>query len=317
MFVKDGGGGVAVVCGVGCVEGVVGDGLGGVEFLRMGGSLSREDLCGELADIIGELCAIALGDGVADIVAEGVDIKVLEEDTGHGGNGGSGEWCSGQACGGVGSSDRKSFGVGVGGGSEDGLGGEVFVGRFGGILAVDESVFVKEFGFVLFEIVAQIVGGGLLVVLLEEGAKFLDKEGGVGGALFFVFVEVAQEKRGEIGGEIGAHRLGVVGFLGEDGEHDGGHVFAGKGAVSGAEFVEDNGEGVDIGADVELFGSEVFGGHIGDGAFDDARLGFEMTGGSFGDAEVDDLELSEDIEEKVSGFDIAVDEVEGGSVAIA
>lgn len=295
----------------------MGDGLGGVEFLGMGGRLSGEDLCGELADIIGELCAFALGDGIADIVAEGVDIKVLEEDTGHGGDGGGGERGSGQASGGVGGGDRKSFGVGVGGGGEDGLSGEVFVRGFGGILAVDESVFVEEFGFVLFEIIAQIVGGGLLVVLEEEGAKFLDKECGVGGAFFFVFVEVAQEKHAEIGGEIGAHGLGVVGFLGEDGEHDGGHIFAGKGSVSGAEFVEDDGEGVDIGADVELFGTEVFWGHVGDGAFDDARLGFEVTGGGFGDTKVDDLELSEDIEEKVSGFDIAVDEVEGGSVAIA
>ena len=55
---------------------------------------------------------------------------------------------------------------------------------------------------------------------------------------------------------------------------------AGEGAAAGTHFVEEDAEGEDVGAMVERAAGDLFGGHVGGGAHDDADL--SLCGGDGG-----------------------------------
>lgn len=92
-------------------------------------------------------------------------------------------------------------------------------------------------------------------------------------------------------------------------------VFGGEGERAGEHLVEDDAEGEDIGALVDVFAFGLFGGHIGEGAEDDPGGG-EFFGvlGVFGEAEVEEFDEGLLVgvvqEHDVVGFEVTVDDAD-------
>lgn len=99
-----------------------------------------------------------------------------------------------------------------------------------------------------------------------------------------------------------------VGDVGEDFGHASDD---GVGVLAGEEFVEDDAEGVDIGADVDEVGvaAGLFGGHVREGSHELAGDGDEGVGGFgdlLGEAKVEDADVAGVVDEDVGGLEIAV-----------
>ena len=103
-------------------------------------------------------------------------------------------------------------------------------------------------------------------------AKFVADVAGGLNAVAWIFFEAAADDAREIGGEIGARVGDGWRIVAQDcgGEFGGG--VAGEGAAAGTHFVEENAEGEDVGAMVERAAGDLFGGHVGGRAHDDADL---------------------------------------------
>ena len=83
------------------------------------------------------------------------------------------------------------------------------------------------------------------------------------------------------------------------------------------QLVQDDAEREDIGAPVERLAAELLGRHVRDLALERSGAGRARAVGRFGDAEVDHLRGAVAVDEDVVGRDVAVDQAERLSVAVA
>ncbi len=157
----------------------------------------------------------------------------------------------------------------------------------------------------------------------------------VGGVLIAevaIFLEALADDFFESGREIGIEAKRRDGSSIEDFFEDDAGGFAVEGKLAGGHFVEDDGEGEEIGASVEIFGADLFGGHVGYGAdggagagemlrVGDGRdsiailgwLGAGVGVGLFGEAEVEDFGVAAAGDEDVGRFYVAMDDAGGVS----
>ena len=80
----------------------------------------------------------------------------------------------------------------------------------------------------------------------------------------------------------------------------------GKRLLTGQAFIQHTGEGVHVGARIELAGGDAFGCQVRPGANDVAGVGQAGLIGGTGDAEVDQVGEVLIVQEHVGGFDVAV-----------
>ncbi len=125
----------------------------------------------------------------------------------------------------------------------------------------------------LEEAIAVEAGGGVLSDDLFEGALNL---AGVLKAVVRFFFEEFEDHLVEGCGDTGRAFSEGFGLIFEDGVDQGGEHITEKRALSGAEFVHNDAKGEEVGAEVLGACGDLFGGHIGRGAFDDARLSFVL-----------------------------------------
>ena len=175
-------------------------------------------------------------------------------------------------------------------------------------MAVDEELKVGEKGGVFGE-------GGVAVEVVAEVVG----EGGDGG------VAVGGGFREAFHGDGGE---GVVGLWRGDGALDGVvenglYGVAGVGRGEGEEVVEEGGEHVDVGVEVDLLKGAVglFGGHVAGGAADDGAGGGvgEMGGGvgggdEGGESPVEEVQVAKVADHDVGGFDVEVEDAFGVGV---
>src|SRR6202034_3961896 len=105
--------------------------------------------------------------------------------------------------------------------------------------------------------------------ILERG----DDLGCARGTTRGIFFEAAEDELVERAREAGLERAGGRGSAGSDVVHDREHARAGEGRLAGDGVVEDGAERKDVGAAIEMVAARLFGGHVGDGADDDAGVG--------------------------------------------
>ena len=105
--------------------------------------------------------------------------------------------------------------------------------------------------------------------------------------------------------EGGGEDLDVADFL-QGGEFIG----ADEEAFVGEHLVQQDANTKDIGASVDGQSHDLFGSHVAEFPFEDARFGVRAFGGGFGDPKVDDLHLAFVGNDDILGRDIAVNDVE-------
>ena len=129
------------------------------------------------------------------------------------------------------------------------------------------------------------------------------------------------------GGKIGIEANGRYGSAVQDGFEDDAAGVSAKGKRARRHFVEDDAEGEEVAASVEIFAADLFGRHVGDGAERAAWAGemfFPRTlrcrgvgngvaadgsgAGNFGEAEVENFRVAALGDEDVGGLDIAVND---------
>ncbi len=151
--------------------------------------------------------------------------------------------------------------------------------------------------------------------------KGAEREGEIAGgleSLVAIFFQSVQDDLTKPGGERGVQFRWI---FAEDGGHGLGRSGARESLLVPDEFEEHGAEAEDVGTGVEFLAADLFGGHVGGGAHDDAGLGGaaggeRVVGNGFGLVEFDEAEI-EDLGATVAGgpdvvgLDIAVGD-EGG-----
>ena len=160
--------------------------------------------------------------------------------------------------------------------------------------------------------------------------------GGVVVAEVAIFLEAFGDDFFELEREFGIEAERRSWFAAEDFFEDDAGGFAGEGQLASGHFVEDDGEGEEVGASVEIFAADLFGRHVGDGANGGAWAGDLLrvladggervagivdvlfcvgAGCIFGEAEIENFCVAAAGDEDVGGFYVAMDDAGGvGSV---
>lgn len=168
-----------------------------------------------------------------------------------------------------------------------------------------------------------LLGGGVILIKLLIGEKLGVLRRGVCGTLGgFEFVNkcfagILAEMWGFVEGfgddvpDLGVDARDLGGLSVHDGVGDGDYAIAGERLFAGDHLVEDDAEGKDIGAGVDIFSVDLFGRHIGWRSEDLAvhsDIRFECEAG---DSEIGEFDCAVFENLDIFGFDIAVDDAVG------